>query len=711
MGYWLIPREGQTADRQPQDTDLPSSGQGSPVYLQRGTLYPERDFHAPGPQGNGLPQEGGHYLVQFENPPSEEERLSLEMSGITVVRYLPENTYVVSIKKGTPSFFQAATNLAGGIRRWESPAPIQKISPAIDQDAFPPNARYAGGRVGVLVLFFDDVLDEEATELLTALNPAIEIIRREVEKIFLVKTPRGLITQIATLDAVEWVEPAPGPNNSVNATAAERINVDVIRTAPLSVLGTGVSVGIWDGGSVYAHDDFDDRLTVVDTAATVHWHSTHVAGTVGGSGLGNLNALGMAPEVLLYSFDWDFDADEMELWATNGIDISNHSYSTVTGWYYDGSVWINYGASDFGRYTSLTRRWDEVVYDTDLLVFKSAGNDRADCCSGNDCPVEGSCDGPYDSIPPRGVAKNVLTIGATTDTDGMTSFSSWGPTNDGRIKPDLCANGTSLLSTYLNDQYVSVSGTSMASPSAAGAAALLFEHFEHVNGSPPSAAALKALLIHGAQDLGATGPDYRFGWGLIDAKASAEFISRNAWQHGTIDATGQINETHFEVPEGMQTLKATLVWTDPAASVWVTLSLVNDLDLVLRDPNGDEHDPWILDKDNPSSVATKDPNHVDNVEQVVVDTPISGTWTAEVRGYSVPLDPQNYIVIVKELGDPCGVDLDGDGDIDGSDIQLLAADYGSSQCPCEGDVDCDLSVDAGDLILFSDDFGTVISSQ
>ena len=174
-------------------------------------------------------------------------------------------------------------------------------------------------------MFFDDVLKEEATELLSSLNPSIEIVEWITKSVLLVKTPRGLINHIAALDAIEWVEPAPGPNISVNLVAAERINADAIRTAPLSLSGTGVAVGIWDGGSVFAHNDFDDRLIVVDSAAAVHWHSTHVAGTVGGSGSGNINAMGMAPDALIYSFYWDNDANEMEFWAGNGVDISNHS--------------------------------------------------------------------------------------------------------------------------------------------------------------------------------------------------------------------------------------------------------------------------------------------------------------------------------------------------------------------------------------------------
>ena len=134
-----------------------------------------------------------------------------------------------------------------------------------------------------------------------------------------------------------------------------------------------------------------------------------------------------------------------------------------------------------------------AVFDTDLLVFKSAGNDRND---GPDCPSGPDCDGPYDSIGYVGNAKNILTICALTDTDGMTDFSSWGPTNDGRVKPVLCANGYELFSTLPGNSYGSMSGTSMSSPSAAGTAALLFEHYRKTTGATPASATLKALLIN-----------------------------------------------------------------------------------------------------------------------------------------------------------------------------------------------------------------------
>jgi hypothetical protein len=222
----------------------------------------------------------------------------------------------------------------------------------------------------------------------------------------------------------------------------------------------------------------------------------------------------------------------------------------------------------------------------------------------------------------------------------MTKFSGWGPANDGRVKPDLCANGYSLTSTLPNNRYGSGpdwSGTSMASPSAAGAAALLFEHFKKETGENPTAATMKALMIHGARDLGRPGPDYEFGWGLIDAKASADLITRKAWKTGEFGEAGEYHSFQVAVSDTKTPLKATLVWTDrPGDSQQAEQAekpaLRNNLDIVLISPKGKKFFPWTLDKKNPTENAKRnEANHIDNVEQVVVDNPDSGVWTIEVK--------------------------------------------------------------------------------
>ena len=553
---------------------------------------------------------------------------------------------------------------SGGIRWMAESFQIDRLSPEAASGQFPPNAIQEDGRVQVLVIFFSDVVQADA-ELLVR-NTGAEFLEWIGTRTMKAALRQENLQTLASLDGVEWVEPVPPPNTMDNATASQREHATELRTAPYSLNGKNVTVGVWDGGQIDTHPDFGSRLTVVDTDMPVHYHATHVGGTIGGNAAsGQSNALGMAPSVFLRSYNWNSDTSEMRGGAASGIQLSNHSYGEVVGYYWDSSknawdFWPN--TYRFGMYASSSQEYDDVVYDTGLIVFKAAGNDR------------GEGDGPYDCIPPRGVAKNVITIGATDDGDSMTSFSSWGPVDDGRVKPDLCANGYGLYSTMPNGSFSSMSGTSMACPSACGAGAMLYQLYENELGETPSPETLKALMIHGAVDLGRTGPDYTYGWGLVHAKNSADLILGRMYREGTVSNGNYVPYT-VTVPSGSSQLKVTLVWTDPAGSPSASKALVNDLDLVLRSPSGQTYLPWVLDKSNPSSSATTGVNTVDNVEQVVLANPASGVWTVEVKGTAIAQGPGEYTVVTEEFanGDSSQafrIYNDGDGTLDVSSMSV-----------------------------------------
>jgi subtilisin family serine protease len=150
---------------------------------------------------------------------------------------------------------------------------------------------------------------------------------------------------------------------------------------------------------------------------------------------------------------------------------------------------------------------------------------------------DGTYRGGFETIGYEALAKNVITIGSAADavTGGVrdeskaivSSFSSCGPTDDGRIKPDITANGDGLYSSLggSDTSYGTYSGTSMATPNACGSAALLIQQFSNLFPSQAMrASTLKGLLIHTADDRGHAGPDYKYGWGLINVKAAADLI-------------------------------------------------------------------------------------------------------------------------------------------------------------------------------------------
>jgi hypothetical protein len=275
---------------------------------------------------------------------------------------------------------------------------------------------------------------------------------------------------------------------------------------------------------------------------------------------------------------------------------------------------------------------------------------------------DGNAGGGYDSLPGQQVSKNNLVVGSIADitTDPYSnanifnsSFSSYGPTDDGRIKPDVMANGEGLTSSTSgsNNAYGVSSGTSMASPNAAGTAALLLEHYRNLNGgATPNAATQKGLLIHTAFDAGNTGPDYSTGWGVVDGAKAANFITDadSATPNSFIveDTYNAAPDTFQVISDGTTPLKVTLVWNDLAATNLTSSTsldnalsmLVRDLDLLVTGPGGTFF-PWTLNPASPATAAVRTTsNHLDNVEQVLIDAPAAGLYTIQISGGAWFLD-------------------------------------------------------------------------
>jgi len=608
------------------------------IHFKRGDIQPHNKT-----KNTPLPNQK-HMLMQFGHLPNPDERLRLKQEGITLLTYIPDNTYWVSI---TPTINRTrnTTRIAGGIH-WAGLPPVDyKISMAVDQNEFHSNAIYDDGSVRVHALIFKDESIADATAQINRLHSDIKVIEQVSPHVLSIKTFAKDIYDIAVLDCVEWVEPASPPPAIMNAVASKRNKVDNVRNS-LGLDGNGIIVGVWDGGQVFPHMDLKDRVVIKDQDANISNHATHVAGTIAGDGTGDPIALGMAPKAMIWSYYFGDVIEKMKEAHDNGALLSNHSWGLIEGWTRNGRSWEKW-SNRFGVYSSSTSEYDQFIYDNNWIFIKSAGNDRQD---GPDCSFGGArCDGPFQSVGSISCVKNGIVIGATEDNDQMTSFSSWGPTKDGRVKPDVCANGDFLNSTMPDNKYALYSGTSMAAPSVTGASALLYQHFKNFENATLSADLLKALLIHGATDLGRPGPDYEFGWGIINTESSALLISEKSWLAETIQSTGDQKEFQVYVPDDMQEFRVTIVWNDPAGSPSATKALVNDLDMQIISPKTDTYYPWVLDKNSEMKNAQKGINHVDNVEQVIVSQPMSGKWRILVSGFAVPQGPQRFVLIAKGL--------------------------------------------------------------
>jgi len=499
---------------------------------------------------------------------------------------------------------------------------------------------------------------------------------------------------VAIRDGKVYVDMSDNENAGISTAA------DHVQASPFLLTGSNVVIGLWEAGGVILsnHQEYTGRFSIMDTDSTSS-HATHVAGTLVAAGVSNA-AIGMAPGAIVYSWNTLLREAEFILIAmanpeeTNSIQLSNHSYSSSSGWAnsYTPSRW--YGkwpaseSDNFGLYETQTWEWDVGAYAAPYhLAFKSAGNDRNDSAptNGEDFqyydgswttsvydsavhPLEDGWDnGGYDTIPPKGNAKNIMTVGSVLDAVSggsrnlgsatINSFSGWGPTDDGRVKPDIVGNGNSLYSSDSDhtQDYGSKTGTSMSAPNVCGSTALLLDLYLRLFPVAPLSSTLKGLIIHTADDLGNTGPDYTFGWGLMNTHSAAEHLlaqfhnpNSSRLTEGELSLT-KTNVSHTFTWQSNGVIQATLCWNDPPGPIQngvdsTNLILVNDLDLTLFAPDGTEYRPWVLDPSSPSTPATTGVNFRDNVEQVqILAATAAGIWTARVSiATAISNDVQAY---------------------------------------------------------------------
>ncbi len=464
-------------------------------------------------------------------------------------------------------------------------------------------------------------------------------------------------------------------------------------------------IGVWDEGSPrLSHFELNGKITVKDNSTKVSDHPTHVAGIIMAKGYNPL-AKGMSYGIKgAYAYDWNNDASEMAAAAANGLLFSNHSYGTVCGWDYnsDSSRWEFSGRWNekedykFGLYNESAQIYDSIAYNAPYyLIVKSSGNNRTSngpavgqtywrrdqngkLYNAGNRPDSLSSNNTYDVIPTDANAKNILTVGAISPISAgylktadatMTSFSSWGPTDDGRIKPDIVTDGLSVYSSIsTNDSsYAYLSGTSMAAPGAAGSLLLLQELSQRLTPNKfIKAATIKALAIHTANEAGANpGPDYKFGWGVLNDAEAANVLNNALTSNNNSNSVDLVYENNLQngqtynlnvIASGIKPLKATVVWTDVKGNPTNVLNdtthqLVNDLDLVIK-KGATIYYPWTLNRSAPDNPAVRGINSIDNVEKVEIDSTLIGnayTISVNHKG-TLARGQQSYSLIVSGAG-------------------------------------------------------------
>ncbi|MCO6489162.1 MAG: S8 family serine peptidase [Phaeodactylibacter sp.] len=496
-------------------------------------------------------------------------------------------------------------------------------------------------------------------------------------------------------------------NNRVGASTISTDEVWPGGSAGTALTGQDFVISIWEGSLPRnTHNELIGKVTLVDNDSGIGDHATHVTGTAIARG-NRPSARGMAYNARSRNFTFNNDLSEMANEAAQGRLVSNHSYGMISGWNYNTvddrwEWWGNTSYSNnvdykFGYYDSEAADADFIVFNAPFyLPVKSAGNDRNDDHTGTHWvrnaagvwvqsnasrPPDGGSSG-YDCIPTMGTAKNILTVGAVEELPGgygtstnpgdvdMSSFSSWGPTDDGRIKPDLVAKGVAVESCTAdgNNTYDVYSGTSMSAPMVSGSILLIQEHIANLfPGAALRASAMKALLIHTADECGtAPGPDYSFGWGLMNTQKAVEFLTDAGGRHwfNTRDSinNGDSRGYTFE-HDGIGGIRITIAWTDPPGDAcpppynnsWTCTDkmLINDLDLrLVRLSDDTVYFPWRLNPASPSSAATRGDNDRDNVEQVFADDLPAGEYAMVITHKGTLVGGrQIFSIMLSGLGD------------------------------------------------------------
>jgi hypothetical protein len=644
-----------------------------------------------------------HIVVQLDKTPTAGERKELATDGIKLLRYLGSDAFFAKVSGGLSA---AVARRARIVSAFEIKTDW-KLHPRLLKREFPSYSHF-------LLSTAKDEEDVEILALYVIFHPDIDL---ETEGVFAIERHGGMVRDMirsingavvwiplanmvafAQEDVVQYIEPPLPPLDIVNDSIRLITQAEVVQAPPYGLNGTGINVLVYDGGTALAsHGDFGGRLNVRDGSG-LHYHPTHVAGTIGGDGSGSSDPClrGMAPNVLMQSYGFEYDGTGTFLY-TNPGDIEadyNEAINTYGAEISNNSIGTNLAQNGFpceweGDYGATSMLIDAIVRGSlgaPMRIIWANGNER-----GN-----GRCGSLYHTTAPPACAKNHITVGAlNSNDDSMTSFSSWGPTDDGRIKPDVSAPGcqsdgdNGVTSTWDDGGYGTICGTSMASPTVCGLSALILEDFKALYpGEPlPRNSTLKILLAHNAVDLGNTGPDYKFGYGSVRVKDTIDFMRDDSFLE---DSVGQGEDKVFVVyvSPGVSFLKATLAWDDPPGAINTIPELVNDLDIVVISPNGVTiHYPWTLDPaDGDAPAVRTQADCTNNIEQVVVDNPESGVWMIRVRGYSVPSGPQVFSVATTPEMQMCS----------STGVVLLDAQTYSCSATAEVTViDCDLNTDPG----------------
>jgi hypothetical protein len=604
-----------------------------PVQLKSGTLNRSKnlrnDIHLNDSLSRHHFRNRYYALIQFSKLPTAEERKNLAQEGVLLYDYIPDNTYLAEITDQLAPD-QLKKNTIASIFTLEAKT---KIAPALQKQL---GASMQDPDKLIAVSFYGNIDKATAIAEITKAGAHIKETKIQPPHVVFIDATADVVQKIAALPFVAYISNQHMKPVSLNYTNRTASGLDILGYAGgRNLQGAGVTLGIGDEGDASTHIDNSVHLINRNPAAPTT-HGTHTVGTMAGAGIVNPRYKGMAPKAtVIGQYFSDILVNSPYYVADYDMVITNNSYYSSAA-----------GCAGEGEYDVMSSYIDNLMNtDRTILHVFASGNDGDLTCS--PYPVHfGTVKSGFQT------GKNVLTVGAVDNTyTGNTfyslGFSSCGPVDDGRLKPEIVAGGFGITSTVLNNSYGTDYGTSMAAPTVAGATGLLYERYRQLHsGANPTAALIKAVTCNGADDLGNPGPDFTYGFGHLNAVNAVEALENNTYFTGVTNNGGSQTFSITGVPAGMAQLKVLLHWNDPAAAPYAATTLVNNLDLAVTAPDATIHHTLILDPSpaNVSNIAVEGIDNRNNIEQVVINNPPAGDFTVTVNGTNVPEGPQDFVV-------------------------------------------------------------------
>lgn len=629
---------------------LIGNASGKKIHIKGNTFVPEESKAPENRLGtNSLQTQSNkeeYMLLQFNNPVKKQYRENLSRKGMKFISYIPENAWITKITGEKAEIISEEK-----VRSLTPYKPSYKIDPNLKKEL-----KNNPGKLKARVEFFSS--EKSPKNILEKYGEVNSEFSSDTWKI---EISYSDIAELSKEKHVKWISKEPPSFETKNNDSRALIGIDTLQENPYNLRGQGFTAGIWDGGSVKYHEDLNyTGKTILGEDNGVSNHAVHVAGTMLGGGridlgYGTPNRFrGVAYKASLVSYDFGY-SDSKDLY--NEVDESITEYDSILSQNSWGWKMSNADQSLLGDYTQDSTFFDKIVagetneVSEKISVIFAAGN-------------EGDSYSPrYNTTTgPGATSKNTITAGAVNDTGGMTSYSSWGPTDDGRIKPTLVADGGQsgalIGSTYPASSgvypYAGLKGTSMAAPAVSGTVILLNEQFNKTYDRLPEPATVKGSLIHTAEDLGRKGPDYKFGWGLVNATEAVNYVKdserKDLIKRDNLTSLGDSKSYKVTVPKS-ENLEFTLVWSDyPADSGPAGKALVNDLDLIVKNSTGHRKYPYTLSwekRTEPANQNSKDDTNV--VEQVEIANSQDNFYNVTINASnSINSSYQDYSLLLSE---------------------------------------------------------------